>query len=79
MTLQSFRELLSQPPFRPFRIVMSSGQTYDVRHPEVAMLTRTDMLIGVGETEEGRVQDLLAAAHHGGRAAEWCGGRGEAD
>jgi len=47
MTVQTFRELLSQRPFRPFRLVMSSGQSYEVRHPEMALLTRSDMLIGV--------------------------------
>ncbi len=53
MTVQTFRELLSQRPFRPFRLVMSSGQTYEVRHPEMAWITRTDLLVGVGETDEG--------------------------
>jgi hypothetical protein len=53
MTVQTFRELLSQRPFRPFRLVMSSGQSYEVRHPEMAMLTRTDLLVGAGELEEG--------------------------
>jgi hypothetical protein len=53
MTVQTFRDLLAQRPFKPFRLVMSSGQTYDVRHPEMAWLTRTDILVGVGETEEG--------------------------
>lgn len=53
MTVQTFRDLLRQQPFRPFRLVMSSGKTYDVRHPEMAMLTRTDILVGVGETKEG--------------------------
>lgn len=53
MTLQTFRELLRQQPFKPFRLVMSSGRTYEVRHPEMAWLTRTDILVGVGETEEG--------------------------
>lgn len=32
---------------------MSSGQTYEVRHPEMAMLTRADILVGVDETDEG--------------------------
>jgi hypothetical protein len=32
---------------------MSSGQTYEVRHPAMAFLTRTDLLVGVGETAEG--------------------------
>jgi hypothetical protein len=53
MTLQTFRDLLKQRPFKPFRLVMSSGQTYEVRHPEMAMLTRTDILVGVDEGEDG--------------------------
>jgi hypothetical protein len=53
MTVQTFRDLLRQQPFRPFRLIMSSGKTYDVRHPEMALLTRTDMLVGVGETDDG--------------------------
>jgi len=53
MTVQTFRELLTQRPFRPFRLVMSSGQAYEVRHPEMAWLTRTDILVGIDETDEG--------------------------
>jgi hypothetical protein len=53
MTVGTFRELLSQQPFRPFRLVMSSGQSYEVRHPEMAMLTRTDLLVGVHPTKDG--------------------------
>jgi hypothetical protein len=53
MTVQTFRELLSQRPFKPFRLVMSRGQTYDIRHPEVALLTRTSILVGIDESEDG--------------------------
>ena len=53
MTVQTFRDLLSQCPFKPFRLVMSSGQSYEVRHPEMAWLTRNDILVGIDETEEG--------------------------
>lgn len=52
MTVQAFRELLSQRPFRPFRLVMSSGQAYEVRHSEMAMLTRTDILVGTDIDDE---------------------------
>lgn len=67
MTVQTFRELLSHRPFRPFRLVMSSGESYEVRHPEMALLTRTDLLVGVGESEEGvpaefRICSLLHVA-----------------
>ncbi|MEX2317711.1 MAG: hypothetical protein WD669_11205 [Pirellulales bacterium] len=53
MNVQTFRELLTQRPFKPFRLVMSSGQSYDVGHPEMAMLTRSDILVGIGDTDEG--------------------------
>jgi len=53
MTVQTFREPLTKRPFQPFRLAMSSGQAYEVRHPEMAMLTRSDILVGVGDTEEG--------------------------
>ena len=67
MTVQTFRELLSQQPFKPFRLIMSSGEKYEVRHPEMAWLTRTDILVGIDETEEGvpaefRICSLLHVA-----------------
>jgi hypothetical protein len=62
MSVQTFRQLLAQKPFQPFRLVMSSGQTYEVRHPEMAMLTRTDLLVGVGETDEGVPAELRICA-----------------
>ena len=53
MTLQTFRDLLAQKPFKPFRLVMSSGQTYEVRHPEMTLLTATDLVVGIDETDDG--------------------------
>jgi hypothetical protein len=53
MTLQSFKELLARRPFEPFRVVLSSGKSYEVRHPEMAWLTRTVLYVGTGQTEEG--------------------------
>ncbi len=32
---------------------MSSGQTHEVRHPEMAMLTRTSILVGVEVADDG--------------------------
>ena len=52
MTVQTFRDLLAKRPFRPFRIVMSSGQAYEVRHPEMAWLTKTDLLVGIGGEDD---------------------------
>lgn len=53
MTVQDFKDLLSQRPFEPFRVVMSSGEKYEVRHPEMAWLTRTTLYVGTGRAEAG--------------------------
>jgi hypothetical protein len=53
MTVQTFRKLLTARPFNPFRIVMSSGEAYEVRHPEMAFLTKTDLLVGIDEEDDG--------------------------
>lgn len=34
-------------PFQPFRVYMSDGQTYDVRHPEMIMVGRSAIVIGL--------------------------------
>lgn len=31
---------------------MSSGQAYEVRHPEMAWLTKTDLLVGIGGEDD---------------------------
>jgi hypothetical protein len=53
MTVQTFRDLLTKRPFQPFRLVMSSGQSYEVRHPEMAFVTRTDLLVGTDIADDG--------------------------
>jgi hypothetical protein len=53
MTLQDFQGLLAAKPFEPFRIIMSSGESYEVRHPEMAKLLRTKLLIFIDPDKEG--------------------------
>ncbi|MGH7199813.1 MAG: hypothetical protein ACREJB_04365 [Planctomycetaceae bacterium] len=35
MTYEELFEYVDAEPFRPFRIKMASGRTFDVRHPEM--------------------------------------------
>jgi hypothetical protein len=53
VTVQTYRDLLAARPFKPFRLVMSSGLTYEVRHPEMAWLTKTSILVGIDATDDG--------------------------
>jgi hypothetical protein len=41
-------------PFRPFRLHMASGRTFDVRHPEMIKVLRSNILVfkANGEMEE---------------------------
>jgi hypothetical protein len=63
MTVQTFRDLLHKRPFEPFRIVMSSGERYEVRHPEMAFLTRATLYVGTdvdhGIPDEAAMCSLL--------------------
>jgi hypothetical protein len=53
MTVQTFREMLARRPFQPVQVILSSGQTYEIRHPEMAMLTLTSLLVGVDVADDG--------------------------
>jgi hypothetical protein len=39
--------MLRSKPFQPFRISLSDGQEYEVRHPENAIVTRSTVYVAV--------------------------------
>jgi hypothetical protein len=39
--------LLRDQPFKPFRLRISNGGTYDVRHPDMAIVTPTAVYVGI--------------------------------
>jgi len=43
--------LLRQRPFQPFRLHLSSGITHEVRHPELAMVSPSYIVVGVPADE----------------------------
>lgn len=51
MRRQEMLEAVRVRPFRPFRIRVSDGGTYDIRHPEVVMVTRTSAVVGLPEPD----------------------------
>ena len=58
MTLDNVLELLRRRPFEPFRVVTSSGQTYEIRHPEMAWPIRNGLYVGLGG--RGRLPERAA-------------------
>jgi len=45
-------DVLRVSPFRPFRLYISDGGMFDVRHPEMLMVTRHAAMVGIAETDE---------------------------
>jgi len=54
MNIEVLRELLRRRPFEPFWVTLSSGDRYEVRHPEMAWLTKTGLYVGL----PGNASDL---------------------
>ncbi len=52
MRPEDVREHLIRQPFEPFRICMSDGQNYEVRHPDLCMVGRSTLYVGVPDAQE---------------------------
>jgi hypothetical protein len=47
MRPENILAFLQRKPFQPFRLTLTDGLTYDVGHPELAMIGRATMAIGL--------------------------------
>lgn len=47
MSVAVLKEMLGKRPFQPFRVRLSSGDAYEVPHPELALLMRSGIYIAV--------------------------------
>jgi len=57
---------LQRKPFEPFRIITSDGVTYDVRHPDIIMVSPTSAVIGYPDAMRPRLvlaYDIVALEH----------------
>jgi hypothetical protein len=52
MTFRKVGEYVSAEPFRPFRIKMASGQSFDIRHPEMILVGRTSVRVFTANGDE---------------------------
>ena len=44
---------LRRAPFRPIRVHLTDGSSYEIRHPELALLTRRDLAIALDIGPDG--------------------------
>ena len=50
-TVENLRDLLEREPFLPFRLVMSSGKSYEVARPNLAMLLKSEVFVAFPDGE----------------------------
>ena len=58
MNTGEFQDLLARRPFEPFRVRLSSGDAYEVRHPEMALLLRNGVYVAVPESQTNGTDEL---------------------
>ncbi len=61
MRPEDAREHLDKRPFAPFRICMSDGMAYDITHPDLCIVSRTTLFVGVPHPTKLRV---AMGVHH---------------
>src|SRR3974390_882183 len=80
MQPQDFLRYLRAEPFRPFRIQMTSGRTFEIRHPEMVRVGQRALLIFTFVSDDPSVFDdwdtvslllIERAEHLDAAAASW--------
>ena len=62
MNSETIRELLYRRPFEAFTIRMTNGDTFQIRHPEMALLLKTKLIVGDPENDRSWICSLLHIA-----------------
>ena len=47
MRTEDIREFTRRQPFEPFRLTLTDGRTYEVRHPDLIMVGRSTVVVGL--------------------------------
>lgn len=69
MTPDEIQTLLKVRPFAPFRLCLPEGVSYEVHHPEMVLLGRRSLTLGLARTPEDVLYErtvilsLLAIGH----------------
>jgi hypothetical protein len=58
MTSEELQTQARRQPFEPFRVILTTGATYDIRHPDLIMIGRRSAIIGVTKRPQRTVYDV---------------------
>lgn len=57
MRQDELRAAARMQPFEPFRLLLTTGATYDIRHPDLIMVGRRSIIVGIPSPEAPTVYD----------------------
>lgn len=60
MNIDAIKKMLQTQPFRPFRLVMSSGESYEIRHPEMVVPLKGHLFVALPDAQTGVETDEFA-------------------
>jgi hypothetical protein len=47
MNNKDLNEVAHRRPFEPFRVTLTTGETYDIRHPDLILVGRRSAILGI--------------------------------
>jgi hypothetical protein len=61
-TAGKIREIVTAQPFKPFRICMSDGRAFEVRHHDSVIVTQNTIEVGIGVDDAGIAENVSRCA-----------------
>jgi len=62
ITAKMLRNMMLAKPFKPFRIVMTDGRTFDVPHHDAAFVEQNTLDVGINLNADGIAEDIARCA-----------------
>jgi hypothetical protein len=62
MNTETMLGFLRRQPFQPFEVRMSNGDAFQIRHPEMAFLLKSSLILGSPESDDFVFCSLLHVA-----------------
>ena len=59
MSFEELHAAARRQPFTPFRLTLTTGDTYDIRHPDMIMVGRRTVAIGISRRAGATTNDLI--------------------
>lgn len=57
MTQEELHDFARRQPFHPFRVILTTGPAYDIRHPDLIMVGRRSAMLGITNEPNGTIYD----------------------